>query len=130
MVRRRVSKASSSEKSPGTKRSPSHSWSQTSSRNSVRACSRTESWTTCMKSWSAQSRRANPVSAKLGGSSPRLARSYTAGISFLRERSPVTPKITSPHGPATRGSRRSRGSRSGLGRAPAGSVTAPANRRG
>src|SRR3954454_23894764 len=37
-----------------------------------------------------------------------------AGISFLRDRSPVTPKITRPHGPAIRGSRLSRGSRSGL----------------
>src|SRR5271167_3878510 len=37
-----------------------------------------------------------------------------AGISFLRARSPVTPNITTTHGPATRGMRRSRGSRSGL----------------
>src|SRR3954468_13776198 len=37
-----------------------------------------------------------------------------AGISFLRDRSPVTPKITRPHGPATRGSRLSAGSRRGL----------------
>src|SRR4051794_15551812 len=35
-------------------------------------------------------------------------------MSFLRDRSPVTPKMTSPHGPATRGSRRSRTSRSGF----------------
>src|SRR5690606_27230508 len=51
---------------------------------------------------------------KPGGSRPRLARSYTAGMSFLRARSPVTPKMTSPQGPAIRGRRRSRGSRSGL----------------
>src|SRR5438270_12650236 len=38
-----------------------------------------------------------------------------AGISFLRARSPVTPNTTSAHGSGTRGSRRSRGSRSGLG---------------
>ena len=37
-----------------------------------------------------------------------------AGISFLRDRSPVTPKITMPDGPAIRGSRLSRGSRSGF----------------
>src|SRR5437899_6110162 len=37
-----------------------------------------------------------------------------AGISFLRDRSPGTPKMTTPQGPATRGSRRSRGSRSGF----------------
>ena len=37
-----------------------------------------------------------------------------AGISFLRARSPVTPKMTRPHGPAICGSRRSCGSRSGL----------------
>ena len=43
--------------------------------------------------------RANPTSAKPGGSSPRLARSYTAGMSFLRDRSPVTPKMTSALGP-------------------------------
>src|SRR5690242_8653647 len=35
-------------------------------------------------------------------------------MSFLRDRSPVTPKITKPQGPAMRGSRLSRGSRSGL----------------
>ena len=35
-------------------------------------------------------------------------------MSFLRARSPVTPKMTSPHGPAMRGSLRSCGSRSGL----------------
>jgi hypothetical protein len=35
----------------------------------------TESWTIWPKSWSAQSRRAKPTSAKPGGSSPRLARS-------------------------------------------------------
>lgn len=51
---------------------------------------------------------------KLGGSSFRFARSYTAGMSFLRARSPVTPKNTRDDGPATRDSRRSRGSRSGL----------------
>src|SRR5690606_10776840 len=55
--------------------------------------------------------RANPTREKPGGSSPRLARSYTAGISFLRDRSPVTPKMTSPDGPAIRGRRRSLGSR-------------------
>src|ERR1700689_4268928 len=37
-----------------------------------------------------------------------------AGMSFLRARSPVTPNMTSTQGPATRGIRRSRGSRSGL----------------
>src|SRR5450631_103105 len=37
-----------------------------------------------------------------------------AGSSFLRARSPVTPNMTSTQGPATRGMRRSRGSRSGL----------------
>lgn len=36
------------------------------------------------------------------------------GNSFLRARSPVTPKITIEHGPAMRGSLRSRGSRNGL----------------
>src|SRR5690606_1744694 len=35
-------------------------------------------------------------------------------MSFLRDRSPVTPKMTRPDGPAMRGSRRSAGSRSGL----------------
>src|SRR6476661_4571237 len=44
-----------------------------------------------------------------------------AGSSFLRARSPVTPKTTSAHGSGTRGSRRSLGSRSGLAR----SVTVP-----
>src|SRR4051794_15344822 len=37
-----------------------------------------------------------------------------AGISFLRARSPVTPKTTSAQGSGMRGSRRSRGSRSRL----------------
>ena len=36
------------------------------------------------------------------------------GSSFLRARSPVTPKMTSAHGSGMRGSRRSSGSRSGL----------------
>src|SRR4051812_14556616 len=35
-------------------------------------------------------------------------------MSFLRARSPVTPNTTSAHGSGTRGSRRSRGSRSGF----------------
>src|SRR3569833_3047290 len=37
-----------------------------------------------------------------------------AGSSFLRARAPVTPNSTSTQGPATRGRRLSRGSRSGL----------------
>src|SRR5215470_11093139 len=37
-----------------------------------------------------------------------------AGISFLRARSPVTPKITTAHGSGIRGRRRSCGSRSGF----------------
>src|SRR4051794_11309070 len=74
----------------------------------------TEAFTSAAKSWSSHSRRAKPTSAKLGGSSPRFARSYTAGMSFLRARSPVTPNRTSEQGPAIRFSRRSRGSRSGL----------------
>src|SRR5690606_24881388 len=41
-----------------------------------------------------------------------------AGSSFLRDRSPVTPKRTSTHGPAIRGNRRSSTLRSGLGTAP------------
>src|SRR6478609_11978384 len=35
-------------------------------------------------------------------------------MTFLRDRSPVTPKRTMPQGPAIRGNRRSCGSRSGL----------------
>src|SRR5580765_8757131 len=35
-------------------------------------------------------------------------------MSFLLARSPVTPNMARPHGPAIRGSRLSRGSRSGL----------------
>src|SRR5690606_20243537 len=93
---------------------PSASWRHVASRNGVRACSFTASCTTWAKSWSSQSRRAKPVSAKAGGRRPRLARSYTAGMSFLRARSPVTPNITNPHDPAMRGKRRSRGSRRGL----------------
>ncbi|CPU64687.1 Uncharacterised protein [Mycobacteroides abscessus] len=54
---------------------PSESWRHVASRNGVRACSLTASCTTCAKSWSSQSRRAKPVSAKPGGSRPRLARS-------------------------------------------------------
>src|SRR4051795_5651853 len=51
-----------------------------------------------------------------------------AGSSFLRDRSPVTPKTTSAHGSGTRGSRRSRGSRRGL-RGPAGfCFIGPSNR--
>src|SRR6185312_16596127 len=43
-----------------------------------------------------------------------LARSYTAGMSFLRDRSPVTPKMIRLLGPAMRLSRRSEDNRSGL----------------
>ena len=75
MVRRRAVEGDVVMKSPGTKRNPSASCFQVSSRNSVRACCFTESWTMSAKSWSAQSRRANPVRLKPGGSSPRLARS-------------------------------------------------------
>ena len=60
------------------------------------------------------------------GGRTRAARSWSAaargwpgrrppGSSFLRARSPVMPKTTRAHGSGTRGSRRSRGSRSGLG---------------
>src|SRR4051812_40194695 len=61
-----------------------------------------------------QSAREKPRTTKSVGSRPRLARSYTAGINFLRDRSPPMPKITSAHGSGTRGSRRSAGSRSGF----------------
>src|SRR5437764_13506985 len=85
------------------------------------------------KSPSPQSRRAKPSSTKSVGSRPRLARSYTAGISFLRARSPVTPNTTSAHGSGTRGSRRSRGSRSaflGPSSAPSRTLTSrPSSRR-
>ena len=43
--------------------------------DSVQQYARTESCTTRSKSWSSQSRRAKPTSAKPGGSSPRFARS-------------------------------------------------------
>ena len=46
---------------PATNRMPSLSCFQTSSRNGVRACSLTASWTIWAKSWSAQSRRAKPT---------------------------------------------------------------------
>ena len=72
MVRRSRSNAASSSKSPWTKRKPSASCCQTSSRNSVRACAFTESWTICAKSWSAQSRRAKPTRLKPGGSRPAV----------------------------------------------------------
>ena len=51
---------------PATNRMPSASCFQTSSRNGVRACSLTESWTIWAKSWSAQSRRAKPTRLKPG----------------------------------------------------------------
>ncbi|GHD92100.1 hypothetical protein GCM10010508_43510 [Streptomyces naganishii JCM 4654] len=51
-----------------------------------------------------------------------MARSYTAGMSFLRDRSPVTPKITNPDGPAIRGNRRSRPSRNGFAHPAAGTT--------
>src|SRR5664280_681677 len=104
----------SSSRLPWTNRIPSDSCRQTSSRNGVRAYSRTASWTRDAKSSSAHSRRANPTSPNPGGNRPRFARSYTAGMSFFRARSPVTPNITSTQGPAMRGSRRSCGSRSGF----------------
>src|SRR4051794_35736712 len=109
------SKAASSSNEPGTKVMSEESCSHTSSRQGVRACSRAASRATSAKSSSSHSRRAKPRSAKLVGSRPRLARSYTAGNSFLRARSPVMPNTTRAHGGGTRGSRRSRGSRSGLG---------------
>src|SRR3954467_11268044 len=114
MVPRSRSNESSSSKVPWTKRIPWMSCCQTSSRNGVLACSLTASWTTSAKSSFSQSRRAKPTSEKPGGSRPRFARSYTAGMSFFRDKSPVTPKMTRPDGPAIRGSRRSAGSRSGL----------------
>ena len=72
MVRRSWSNAASSSKSPGTNRKPSASCFQTSSRNSVRACSFTESCTICAKSWSAQSRRAKPTRLKPGRQQPAV----------------------------------------------------------
>src|SRR3954447_11917736 len=128
MVSRSRSNASSSSKVPWTKRIPWMSCCQTSSRNGVRACALTASWTSCAKSSFAHSRRAKPTSEKPGGSSPRVARLYTAGISFLRDKSPVTPKMTRPDGPAMRGSRRSAGSRSGFAPAPERGATVSALR--
>src|SRR3954467_632732 len=48
-------------------------------------------------------------------------------MSFLRARSPVTPKTTSAHGSGTHGRRRSRGARSGL-RGPVGCFIGPSHR--
>src|SRR5690606_7031065 len=93
---------------------PSASCFQVSSRNGVRAYLRTASRTISAKSRSAQSRLAKPTSAKPGGRRPRFARSYTAGMSFFRDRSPVTPKITSALGPAILFNRGSSGERSGF----------------
>src|SRR5947208_6605916 len=108
------SKAASSSKEPGTNLMLPAVRAQTSSLQGVREYS----WAACLasasKSPSPQSRRANPSTTKLGGSMPRLARSYTAGMSFLRARSPVTPKITRAQDSGMRGSRRSCGSRSRL----------------
>src|SRR3954465_356840 len=108
------SEAWSASNEPCTKCTLLASWSQTSSRHGVRAALRAASRARSAKSVSPQSRRADPSSAKLVGSSPRLARSYPAGSSFLRARSPVIPNTTRAQGSGTRGSRRSRGSRSGL----------------
>src|SRR6266568_4845840 len=110
----RRSKAASSSNEPGTNLMLPAARAQTSSFHGVRECSCAASLASASKSPSPQSRRANPSTTKLGGSIPRLARSYTAGISFLRARSPVTPKITRAQGSGMRGSRRSCGSRSGL----------------
>src|SRR5688500_2178109 len=110
-----ASNALSSSNDPCTKWTVAASRSHTSSRHGVRAALRADSRASSANSVSPQSRRAKPISAKLVGSRPRLARSYTAGNSFLRARSPVMPNTTSAHGSGTRGSRRSRGSRSGLG---------------
>ncbi len=44
-----------------------------------------------------------------GQKPPRFARSYTAGMSFFRDRSPVTPKMMRLDGPAMRFSRKSLG---------------------
>src|SRR2546421_3408448 len=109
-----VSKAASSSNEPGTNLMLPAARAQTSSFHGVRAWSCAASLASASKSPSPQSRRANPRTTKLGGSMPRLARSYRAGMSFLRARSPVTPKITRAQGSGIRGSRRSCGSRSGL----------------
>ena len=114
IVSRSLSKAASSPNSPDTKRMPWDSCFQTSSLQGVLAYFFTASRTTWPKSWSSQSLRANPTSEKPGGSSPRLAKSYTAGMSFFRLRSPVTPKMIKPDGPAMRLSLRSAGSLSGF----------------
>src|SRR2546423_9174329 len=110
----RVSNAPSSSNEPGTNLMLPEARAQTSSFHGVRACCWAASRASASKSPSPQSRRANPSTTKLDGSIPRLARSYTAGMSFLRARSPVTPKITRAQGSGIRGRRRSCGSRSGL----------------
>jgi hypothetical protein len=71
----RFLKASSSSNSPFTKRMPAESCSQTVSLNGVRACCVTESLTCSTNSSSLQSRRPKPTRPKLGGRSPRFARS-------------------------------------------------------
>src|SRR5688500_7104992 len=93
---------------------PSDNWFHTASSNGVRAYEMTASLTSAANSSLSQPRRPKPTNAKLGGNNPRLARSYTAGISFFRARSPVTPNKTSEDGPAIRFKRRSRGSRNGF----------------
>src|SRR4051794_28540717 len=110
----RWSNAASSSNEPGTNWNWLASRCQTSSRHGVRAPFCAASYASDSKSPSPQSRRAKPSTTKPGGSRPRLARSYTAGMSFFRERSPVTPKITRAHGSGIRGSRRSCAVRSGL----------------
>ena len=87
---------------------------QVDSRNGVLQCCSIFSRTKFTKCSSVQSRLAKPVKPNPGGKSPRLAKSYTAGISFLRAKSPVMPKITRLHGPAMRAKRKSRGSRKGF----------------
>ncbi|MBK0296529.1 50S ribosomal protein L6, partial [Bacillus sp. S34] len=57
--------------------------------------------------------KGNNVEFALGYSHP-ITVEPPAGISFLRDRSPVTPKMMRVLGPAIRFSRRSVGSRSGL----------------
>ena len=94
---------------------PPASRSQTSSRHGVRAC--------CLGRLAGELGEVLVAPVPAGEPEQREPRSAAArgwpgrrppGISFLRARSPVTPKTTSAHGSGTRGSRRSRGSRSGL----------------
>ena len=105
---------SSSSNVPWTKRMPSFSRSQTSWRNGVRACACTASQHDLAEVLVVPVASGEPDQRERRRQQAAVGQVVDRRHQLLGARSPVTPKITTAHGPAMRGNRLSSLSRSGF----------------